>query len=136
MKKEKSCGIMVFDNDKVLLVHQNEGHWSLPKGHVEENETEHETAIRETKEETNVDARILSDFRQVITYSPKPNVLKDAVYFIGEAITNELKPQVEEANEVKYVNIEEAIDLLNHDMKSVINNGYNAYIKVKSKRID
>ena len=131
MKKEKSCGIMVFDNDKVLLVHQNEGHWSLPKGHVEENETEEETAIRETKEETNVDAKIISNFRQVITYSPKPNVLKDVVYFIGEAETFDLKPQIEEASEVKYVSINKALNLINDDMRDLLINGYNEYQNIK-----
>lgn len=42
--QEKSCGMIVFkkesDELKVLLVHHNVGHWGLPKGHVEENETE------------------------------------------------------------------------------------------------
>ena len=131
MKKEKSCGIMIFKDDCVLLVHQNVGHWSLPKGHVEENETEEETAIRETKEETNIDAKIISDFRQVVTYSPKINTIKDVVFFIGEAITHDLKPQLEEATEVKYIDINEAKELLNCDMKDLLTNGYNEYKKLK-----
>ncbi len=67
-KREKSCGVAIFKDDKILLVQQNEGNWSLPKGHVEENETEMETAIREVKEETNIDVEIISDYRRVITY--------------------------------------------------------------------
>lgn len=35
MKKEKSCGCIVIDKDKVLLVKQNDGHTAFPKGHVE-----------------------------------------------------------------------------------------------------
>ena len=54
MKLEKSCGSIVIDNDKVLLVKHNAGHWDFPKGHVEANETEVDTAIREVKEETNI----------------------------------------------------------------------------------
>jgi len=131
MKKEKSCGIMVFKDDTVLLVHHNKGHWGFPKGHVEENETEHETAIRETKEETNVDAKIIGDFREVITYSPKPNVLKDVVFFIGEAETFDLKPQLEEASEVKYVNISETLNLINDDMREMLIQGFNEYHKIK-----
>ena len=46
MKKEKSCGIVVFDHDKVLVVRMLDGHYGFPKGHVEENETEEETAIK------------------------------------------------------------------------------------------
>ena len=38
MKKEKSCGCIVFNNNmEVLLIKMNAGHWSCPKGHVETN---------------------------------------------------------------------------------------------------
>lgn len=126
-KREKSCGIMVFKDDSVLLVHQTKGHWSFPKGHVENNETEQETAIRETKEETNIDAKIISDFRQVITYSPKINTIKDVVFFIGIPLSNDLKPQEIEAQEVKYVEITKALELINDDMKNLLVAGYDAY---------
>lgn len=133
MKKEKSCGIMVFDKDKVLLVHQGIGHWSLPKGHIEDNETEQETAIRETKEETNIDAKIISDFRQVITYSPKENVLKDVVFFVGIPLSYDINPQEKETTEAKYIEIEEAIELLNYDMKDLLIEGYNEYKKIEKR---
>ena len=126
-KREKSCGIMVFKDDRVLLVHQTKGHWSFPKGHVENNETEYETAIRETKEETNIDAKIISDFRQVISYSPKINTIKDVVFFIGIPLSNDLKPQEIEAQEVKYVEIAKALELINDDMKDLLVAGYDAY---------
>jgi len=63
MKKEKSCGAVVYrEQDKkrfyLILRHKRKGtkggHWDLPKGHVEENESEHQTALREVKEETNL----------------------------------------------------------------------------------
>ena len=58
MKKEKSCGCIIIENNKVLLIHQTKGHWGFPKGHIEENETEFDTALREVKEETNLDVEI------------------------------------------------------------------------------
>lgn len=58
MKYEKSCGAIVIEDGKVLLVKHNAGHWDFPKGHVEEGETEFETAIREVKEETNIDIKL------------------------------------------------------------------------------
>ena len=33
--QEKSCGVIVFYNDKVLLIKHNLGHIGFPKGHVE-----------------------------------------------------------------------------------------------------
>lgn len=114
MKKEKSCGIVVFDGDKVLLVFHNLGHYGIPKGHVEKGETEEETAIREVKEETNCDAKIIPGFREVITYSPKPNVMKDVVFFVGEAITTDLKPQEEETSDVFFINKSESLKTITH----------------------
>ena len=114
MKKEKSCGIVVFDENKVLLVFHNLGHYGFPKGHVEKGETEEETAIREVKEETNCDAKIIPGFREVITYSPKPNVMKDVVFFIGEPITKDLKPQEEETSDVFFVKATDALKMITH----------------------
>ena len=45
MKKEKSCGAVIFDHDKVLLIKQSNGDWGFPKGHVEGDETEMETVL-------------------------------------------------------------------------------------------
>ena len=58
MKTEVSCGIIVFDGDKVLLIKHNGGHTSFPKGHVEKGENFEVTAIRETEEETGIKATI------------------------------------------------------------------------------
>ena len=115
MKKEKSCGILVFDNDEVLIVFHNLGHYGFPKGHVEKGETEEETAVREVKEETNCDAKIIPGFREVITYSPKPNVMKDVVFFVGEALTKDLKPQEEETSDVFFIKQENALRTITHD---------------------
>lgn len=67
MLNEKSCGALVYrkyhGNTEILLIkHLNSGHWSFPKGHVEEGETEVETAIREIKEETGIDVMIDQSF--------------------------------------------------------------------------
>ena len=115
MKKEKSCGIVVFNKDKVLIIKHNRGHYGLPKGHVEDGETEYETAIREVKEETNIDAKIIGDFRKVITYSPKENVIKDVVYFIGIPTTFNTKNQIEEVSEAVFLDLEMATNLITYD---------------------
>lgn len=58
MKTEKSCGVIPFihkdDQLFVLLIKQTNGVNCFPKGHVEANESEEETAIRECIEETNL----------------------------------------------------------------------------------
>jgi 8-oxo-dGTP pyrophosphatase MutT (NUDIX family) len=113
MDKEKSCGCIVFNEEKkVLLVRMTHGHWSFPKGHVEPNETEYETALREVKEETNIDCKIIDGFRYISTYSPYPEIIKDVVYFVAKSINNTIKIQLEEVIESDFFTIEKAIDLI------------------------
>ena len=49
MKKEKSCGAIVYRKKEgviqFLLIHQTLGHWTFPKGHVEDGESEQQTAL-------------------------------------------------------------------------------------------
>ncbi len=114
MKYEKSCGAIVIEDGKVLLVKHNAGHWDFPKGHVEEGETEFETAIREVKEETNIDIKIEKENRYISEYSPKEDVMKTVIYFLGEKIGGEDKPQIEEVSDVEWVDVNKAVERITH----------------------
>ncbi len=113
MKREKSCGALVVRKngesyDLVLLRHRFGGHWSFPKGHVEEGESERQTALREVHEETGLSIRLYDGFRESVEYFPKPGVKKQVVYFLGEALGDELVRQEEEISELKWASIAEA----------------------------
>ena len=114
MKYEKSCGAIVIEDGKVLLVKHNAGHWDFPKGHVEEGETEFETAIREVKEETNIDIKIEKENRYISEYSPKEDVMKTVIYFLGEKIGGEDKPQIEEVSDVEWVDVNKPVERITH----------------------
>ncbi len=135
--KEKSCGAVVYKNDndelKFLLVHQHNNHYSFPKGHVEEKETEIETALREIKEETNLDVEIDSNFRYQITYLvEQKNIMKDVVYFVATPKTFDLISQDGEIDECVWCNYEEVLEKLEFDnIKEVFEKAYN-YIKNKN----
>lgn len=134
MTYEKSCGALVYrrfhGNTELLLIkHANGGHWSFPKGHVEEGETEIETALREIKEETDVDVIIDPTFREVVTYSPKKDTQKDVIYFIARATTFDYTPQEEEVSQVKWVEINRAQSFLTYDNDKQLVNKAKAVIK-------
>lgn len=132
MKKEKSCGAIVLkkENDefKVLLLKHQKGHISFPKGHVENGETEKETAIREIKEETNLDVKFIEGFRKVISYSPKENVLKDVVYFLAYPLNNDLVIEEKEIKEAYWVSLKEAFDLNTHNNDKLLFNEVIAFL--------
>lgn len=120
MQYEKSCGAIVYrkfhGNTELLLIkNANGGHWSFPKGHVEPGETEEETALREIKEETDIDVALIPGFREVITYTPKKDICKDVIYFLGKALTYDYTPQESEVAQIKWVEINHANSILNYD---------------------
>lgn len=116
MKQEKSCGCIVMnEKNEILLVHHNDGHWDLPKGHMEAGETEIETAIREVKEETNIDVEVNERYRYTTKYSPKENVMKEVVYFLAKNTSNSKEPQLEEVSEVKWYKFDEAIETITYN---------------------
>lgn len=116
MKKEKACGTIIIDNDKVLLIQQKQGFYGFPKGHVEGNETEVETAIRETKEETNLDVVVDESKRFEISYIVNDNIDKNVVYFLAKLTgENKVVAQEEEINEVIWVDIDKVEDILTFD---------------------
>lgn len=113
MKYEKSCGALVYRFEQgelmlLLLRHRHGGHWSFPKGHVEGDETEIETALREVMEETSATITLQDGFRHIVSYSPKPGVEKEVVYFLGETQSAEVVRQEEEISELKWENWENA----------------------------
>lgn len=85
--KEKSCGTVLYTvKDNVihyLLIKATDTYCGFPKGHVEAGESEHETALRETWEETSIRAEIVGDFRREVTYRMKNGNQKTVVYFLA-----------------------------------------------------
>lgn len=82
---ERSCGAVVYteENGRRRYVLVRGGYTGLPKGHMEQGETEQETAIREIQEEVCVRCEILPDFRRVVQYSLPGGNRKQVVYFLA-----------------------------------------------------
>lgn len=110
---EKSCGAIVIyksgDRCKILLVRNHNGrNYSFPKGHVELGETEEETAVREVKEETGLDIRIIPSFREVADYCPFGKIRKRVVFFMAQTMSDKVHIQEEEIDSFIWVNLEDA----------------------------
>ena len=121
---EKSCGAVVVRRRQgkvyTLMIRQNQGHWCFPKGHVEGEENEFETAEREVLEETGLKVRFIDGFRESVVYSPRDNVMKEAVYFLAEPCGGKEKKQDEEISEMYWADILEALALITYDNDAVL----------------
>ena len=99
MIEETSAGIVLFRKEDsknlFLLLHYPSGHWDFVKGKMEKGESPHETAIRETGEETGItDVSFIENFEEWIEYNFQHQgelVHKKVVFFLAETKTKEVK---------------------------------------------
>ncbi|MCL2580143.1 MAG: NUDIX domain-containing protein [Oscillospiraceae bacterium] len=136
MTKEKSCGALVYrkqgeDIQVLVLRHKMGGHWSFPKGHVEEGETEVQTALREVQEETGLSISLHDGFREMVSYCPRPGVSKDVVYFLGFAEDSRTVRQEEEISEIRWVNMGGIGNYLTYDNDRRLVRGVKRYLRGK-----
>lgn len=128
MKYEKSCGAVIYRNGKegreylLVLNRKNNsiGHWGFPKGHIEPGENEYMTAAREIYEETGLRVVFCKDARVVTTYNPRPDIEKDAVYFLAIPRDGQtVKLQAEEVAEYMWCTYEKTKERLSFDTKII-----------------
>lgn len=135
---EKSAGIVVFrrNNNKVeyLILKYGARHWDFPKGHLEDNETSIQAALRETKEETNLDVKIIDGFIEKISYifrtqySQGQVIYKEVDFFIGEVPFNVEVKLSHEHSKFKWETYEEAKKILTHQNAKNILEKVNGFV--------
>lgn len=137
MIEETSSGVVLFrkENDKILflLLHYPSGHWDFVKGKMEEGETPHETAIRETQEETGItDVEFLDNFEEWIQYNFQYQgelVQKKVVFFLGETKTKDITISHEHLN-FTWMDYTTAMEKTTFDnAKTVLSKSYSLLIK-------
>lgn len=126
MIREISVGAVIFrkedDSLKFLILYKKPSNhykesWDFPRGNIEKNETEEETARREIKEETGItDLEFVKGFREKIRFFYKRNgqlVHKEIVYLLAKTQQKEVVLSYEH-NDYRWANFEEALNLLTH----------------------
>ena len=139
MIEATSCGGVVIFRGKILLLFKSyrskyEG-WVLPKGTVEKGESYEETAVREVKEETGADARIIQYIgKSRYTFSvPEDTVEKDVHWYLMTSDSYYSRPQREEYFvDSGYYKYHEAYHLLKFsNEKMILEKAYNEYQSLK-----
>lgn len=127
MEYEYSCGAALFSvingEPYYVLVVAPDFVCGLPKGHIENGETELDTALREIREETGVAAEIIDGFRESIEYDlpNKPNVTKRVTYFAARYDGSELTVPHRELLGLIRLPYDKAVKAItNNDLKAVL----------------
>ena len=134
-----SCGGVVIHKGKILLLYKEYKKryvgWVLPKGTVEIGETNQQTALREVKEETSVDAQIVKYLgKSEYSFNGKEDkIVKTVHWYLMKADGFYSKPQREEyffdSGYYKYC---EAYHLLKFkDERDILKKAYEMYNQIK-----
>lgn len=117
---EFSAGGIVFrkndeGNLEILLI-RVKNRWSFPKGNIEKGEPKDKAALREVKEETGVDAEIITYLGEVDYWysSGSVRIHKFVYYYLMKYAGGEIVPQKEEIDEAKFFPIEEVEKTLSY----------------------
>ena len=91
--------------------------WSLPKGHIEDKETDEEAAIREVAEETGITGRIIDRLGTIDFWfvADGRRVHKTVHHFLMLAVSGELSDADIEVAAVAWVPLLEVADRLAYD---------------------
>jgi len=131
-----SAGFIILKDKKILLLKSKKKHFDFPKGHVEPGEQIFQAAIRELKEETNIDIEDIKIIGgpDIISYKViEQNEIKDknVYYYYALLISNkEIKLSKEHDYYVwvpideaqKYVKFKEQLNLI-LNLKRLLNYG-------------
>ena len=116
---ETSCGVVLVNIDSILLLQYPQGHWDLPKGHVEDTDVNHlATVRRELAEETGItELTFDQEFveRTYYTYRHKGRKReKEVFWFLAETDSLEVTLSHEHRDHL-WLDWEQALAQLTHD---------------------
>ena len=122
---EKTCGAVMYteiNNERryFLIENSDSKHIGFPKGHVEYEESEQETVIREVFEETGLTAKPMQDFRSEYSYIGSNGHHKTAVYYLSRYDYTNASIQQEEISQSWLLSYDEALKKLNYPQDTVV----------------
>lgn len=113
LPQTKACGFLIVKGNPIesFLLMKHPNRWDLPKGHVDEGETDMQCALRELEEETGITAEDITvdpNFRYqlqyMVNYKKKfggADALKTVVYFLAR-LDKELELKLTEHGDAQW----------------------------------
>lgn len=123
-EREVSAGGIVFRRSadgsvRFLLIRDSYRHWGFPKGHLEDDETPAQAALRETREETGLEELVLHGPIRLIDWHFRFRgryIHKFCHFFLFESPHGEVVPQVAEGiTASRWEPLDKALEVLSYD---------------------
>ncbi len=127
VRQQVSCGGVIYRRQdsqcEIALIlrstKKGEKIWCLPKGLMQEGETPEETALREVREETGLEGKVIKKLGEIqyFFYSPedRTKIKKTVHLFLLEYIQGSVTDHDFEVEEARWFPIDKAIDLMTYE---------------------
>ena len=131
---ETSCGFILINYDSILLLQYPQGHWSFPKGHIDEADSDHfDTAKRELLEETGIsEVSIIEGWMSKTEYSffsKGTPVTKQVFWYLANTDELNVKLSHEHTNYM-WVNFDEASEQLTFEQEVNLLNSAKDFLNI------
>ena len=116
---ETSCGVVLVNYGAVLLLQYPQGHWDLPKGHVEADDSDRKATMRRAlAEETGIaDVSVLDGFEERTEYTFRhkgKRQSKEVYWYVAETETLDVNLSHEHRGYL-WLDWDQALDTITHD---------------------
>ncbi|MGZ5431394.1 MAG: NUDIX hydrolase [Thermoanaerobaculia bacterium] len=119
--EHSSGGVVIATRDGALhvalIATRNKTRWGLPKGAVGPDESSEAAALREVREETGLEARIVRPL-ETIEYHFRAGdtlILKRVDFYLMEYVAGELEPQLSEVDDVQWFELSSSLQRASFD---------------------
>ncbi|MDB4604923.1 NUDIX domain-containing protein [bacterium] len=135
---ETSCGVVLVNYGTVLLLQYPQGHWDLPKGHVESDDSDrHSTMLRELEEETGIaDVALLDGFEERTEYSFRhkgKRKEKQVYWYIAETDVIEVQLSHEHRGYL-WLDWDQALETITHDETRTVVRAAQRFVELNGRQ--
>ncbi|EQK44793.1 NUDIX domain protein [[Clostridium] bifermentans ATCC 638] len=137
----RCAGGIVFYANKVLIVKNDKGEWTIPKGKISENDIASEVAPQKVKDEVEVEAKVLDmagdTMYEFYSKTRHQKVCNAIMWYIMESDNTEYNINDEDITEAGFFKVKDALDMLAHNKeKSLVEISYRKFKDLKKNSMN